>query len=160
MEKVAKAVLRYLFHQYLKGPTVLYEINGITNQYKADPIVVSNYLSEKNLIREAWIHQNNVVTCKITVQGIEEINPSFIREKLKYVMNGLREAGGRKSLTEIFQHKIEEYSIALDMIYELEKLALVMIIHNQGSIDIELTATGRRYADQQGKSLLALMTVA
>jgi hypothetical protein len=101
-----------------------------------------------------------IICQKITVQGIEEINPSFIREKIKYMMDGLMEANGRKSLMEIFQHKIEEYSIALDMIYQLEKLALVTIIHNQGSIDIELTASGWRYAEQQGKSLLALMAVA
>jgi hypothetical protein len=160
MEKVSKAVLRYLFQEYLKGPTVLYSINGITDLYKSDPVAVSNFMMEKQWIREPWIHQNNLVTCRITVIGIEEVNPVFIQNKLKYLINGLVKAGGRKSLMEIFQNKIEEYAIALDIVYQLEKLELVKIIHEKGSIDIELTSHGWRYAERQDKSLFALMSVA
>ncbi|HET6542841.1 MAG TPA: hypothetical protein VFG46_20280 [Chryseolinea sp.] len=44
MEKVTKAVLRYLFQEYLKGPTVLYSINGITDSFKSDAVAVSNFM--------------------------------------------------------------------------------------------------------------------
>ena|SRR5688572_16349512 len=160
MEKVAKAVLRYLFQQYLKGPAVVYQINGITTQHNADPIMLSDYMVEKNWIREQWVHQNNMVTCKITVQGIEEINPSFIHNKLKDLIDRLVRTDGRKDLMEIFQHNIREYSIALDMIYQLEKLKLVAVVHHAGRIAIELTPSGWRYAEQNGRPLLALISVA
>jgi len=75
MEKIAKAVLRYLFQEYLKGPAVL-------------------------------------------------------------------------------------YSIALDIIYQLEKLELVTIIHEKGTINVALTTQGWHYAEKQGKSLFTLMAVA
>lgn len=75
MEKVPKAILRYLFQEYLKGPTVLYSINCVTDLYKTDPKRVSNYLVDKKWIREQWIYQNNLVACRITVEGIEEVNP-------------------------------------------------------------------------------------
>ena len=60
MEKVAKVVLRYLFQEYQKGPSILYSINGITALYKADPIAMSEYLLERKWIRETWIHQNKL----------------------------------------------------------------------------------------------------
>ena len=160
MEKVAKATLRYLFQEYLKGPTILYSINAVTDLYKTDPIAVSNYLVEKKWIRELWVHQNNHVACKITVEGIEEVNPLFIRNKLQKLIGGLVDGGGRKSLMEIFQNKIEEYSIALDIIYQLEKLGLVSIKHQGGNINIELTPYGWKYFEKKGKSLFTLVAVA
>jgi hypothetical protein len=160
MEKVSKAVLRYLFQEYVKGPAVLYSINAITDVHKADPIAVSNYMMEKQWIREQWIHQNNLVTCRITVLGIEEIDSVFIHNKLKYLITGLVKAGGRKSLVEIFQNKIEEYAIALDIVYQLEKLELVTLIHEKEAIDVALTTQGWHYAENKGKSLFTLMAVA
>jgi hypothetical protein len=160
MEKAARAVLRYLFHEYLKAPNISYTINPITTSYKANPVDVSEYLQQRKWIREPWVYQNNVVTCRITVEGIEEVNPIFIRNKLKSLIGGLIEHGGRKSLMGIFQKKIEEYSIALDIVYQLEKLGLIMIIHSAGEINIELTAYGWQFFEKKGKSLFALMSLA
>jgi hypothetical protein len=159
MEKAAKAILRYLFREYLKGPTVLYSINAIADVHKVDPIAVSNFMVERKWIREQWIHQNNLVTCRITAEGIEEVDPIFIRNKLKKLIDGLVDGGGRKSLMEIFQNKIEEYAIALDIVNQLEKLGLVTIVHQEGSIHIELTTLGWKFAEK-GKTLLTLMAVA
>jgi hypothetical protein len=160
MEKVSKAVLRYLFQEYLKGPTVLYSINGVADSFKFDAVAVSNFMMERQWIRETWVHQNSIVMCRITVVGIEEINPSFIHNKLKYLIDGLIQAGGRKSLTEIFHNKIEEYAIALDIVYQLEKLKLVTLVHENGTIDVALTRHGWHIAEKQGKSLFTLMAVA
>lgn len=160
MEKVARATLRYLFQEYLRGPSIPYAINHITDSYKADPVPVANYLSERNWIREQWVSRNQLVTCRITVAGIEEINPVYIHNKLKNLVGGLVSDGGRKSLMSIFQNKIEEYSIALDIVYQLEKLGLVNIIHEHGEINIELTSYGWKFFDKSGKSMLTLMAVA
>jgi len=159
MEKVSKAVLRYLFREYLKGPTVLYSINGVTDSCKSDAVAVSNFMMEKQWIRETWVHQNNVM-CRITVVGIEEINPAFIHNKLMRLIGRLVKAGGKNSLSEILQNKVEEYAVALDIIYQLEKLELVTIIHEKGTIDVALTTQGWHYAEKQGKSLFTVMAVA
>jgi hypothetical protein len=61
---------------------------------------------------------------------------------------------------DIFQNKIEEYSIALDIVYQLEKLALVKIIHEQGQIQVELTPHGWKFFEKKGNSLLTLVMAA
>lgn len=159
MEKVPRATLRYLFQEYLKGPAISYSINPITNSFKVDAELVANYLSERNWIREQWVYQDHQVVCRITVAGIEEINPSFIHSKLKSLIGGLISDGGRKSLMEIFQHKIEDYAIALDIVYQLEKLDLINIIHERGEIDIELTSYGWKFFEKKGKSLFSWMVM-
>lgn len=160
MEKVSKAILRYLFQEYLKGPSVQYSINGITTQFKSDPIAVSNYMMERHWIREQWIHQTNLVTCRITVLGIEEVDPVFVHNKVKDLITRLIKAGGRKSLTEIFQNKIGEYAVAFDIVCQLEKLGLVTFVHDEGSLDVTLTMEGWQYLEKHGKSLFALMAIA
>ncbi len=160
MERVAKAVLRYLFHQYQKAPAILYSINGVTNQYKADPIAVSEYLLEKKWIREHWVHQNNLVTCRITVEGIEEVNPTFVHAKLKSIIAVLANGGGIKSLAELYQARIEDYAMTLDIIYQLQMLGLVTIFSQAGTLQIELTALGLKYDENPSKPLLALMAIA
>ena len=160
MEKVARATLRFLFQEYLRAPSVSYAINHVTDSYKADAVEVANYLSERNWIREMWVYQNNQVTCRITVPGIEEINPIFIHNKLKKLVSGLVSEGGRRSLMDIFQNKIEEYAIALDIVYQLERLKLVNIIHDQGEIHIELTAYGWKFFEKKDRRLFTLMVAA
>jgi hypothetical protein len=159
-DRVSKAVLRHLFQKYLEAPSVVYAINRVTDLSKSDPVEISNYMMEKNWVREVWVHQNNIVTCRITVHGIEEINPSFIQTKVKNLVTELIHGGGQKSLAEIFQHKIQEYAIALDIVYQLEKLGLITISPVKGVIHIELTEAGWKYSEKQGKSLLTLMAVA
>lgn len=160
MEKVARATLRYLFQEYLKGPAVSYAINHITDSYKVNAQEVANYLSERNWIREQWVYQNNQVTCRITVAGIEEIEPKYIHNKIRSLITTLVLNGGRKSLMEVYQNKIEEYSIALDIVYQLEKLSLINILHQQGEIHIELTANGWKFLEKKDRPLLSLMVAA
>ena len=160
MEKVARATLRYLFQEYLRSPTVSYLINHIAESHGSDAVQVADYLAEKNWIREQWVHENRQVTCRITVAGIEEINPKYIHNKLKSLIGGLVVEGGRKSLMDIYQHKIEEYSIALDIVYQLEKLSLINIIHERGEINIELTGYGWKFFEKKDRPLLTLMVAA
>jgi hypothetical protein len=160
MEKVARATLRFLFQEYLKGPAVSYAINHIVDSYGADAAQVANYLVEKNWIREQWVHENGEVTCRIAVTGIEEINPKYIHNKLKSLIGGLVAEGGRQSLMGIYQHNIEEYSIALDIVAQLEKLSLINIIHEHGEINIELTTYGWKFFQKKDRPLLSLMVAA
>jgi len=160
MEKVARATLRYLFQEYLRGPSGSYIINRTADSHGADAVQVANYLAEKGWIREQWVYQNNQIACRITVAGIEEIDPKYIHNKLKSLIGDLVIEGGRRSLMSILQHKIEEYSIALDIVYQLEKLALVTIVHERGNINIELTPYGWKFFQKKGRPLLTLMVAA
>jgi len=160
MEKAARATLRFLFQEYLRGPAVSYVINHITESYGVDAGQVASYLAERNWIREQWVYENGQVTCRITVAGIEEVDPKYIHNKLKSLIGGLVVEGGKKSLMSIYQHKIEEYSIALDIVYQLEKLSLISIIHERGEINIELTPFGWKFFEKKDRPLLALMVAA
>ena len=160
MEKLARATLRYLFQEYLRGPAVSYAINHITNSYKVSAIDVAHFLAGRNWIREQWVYQNDTVTCRITVAGIEEIDPKYIHNKVRTLITTLAVNGGKRSLMDIYQNKIEEYSIALDIVYQLEKLSLINIVHHQGEINIELTPNGWKFLEKKDRPLLALMVAA
>src|SRR5215510_13502641 len=113
LEKAARETLHYLFAEYLKGPAVNYTINGIAKRLHVDAVELSEYLLAKGWIRERWIYSEDVVGCRITIKGVEEIESAWVRERLRQVIGGLAEAGGSKDLLEILQQRIEDYSIAL-----------------------------------------------
>jgi hypothetical protein len=160
MEKVARATLRYLFQEYLRGPAVSYPINHIADSYRINALEVANYLFERNWIREQWVYENSQIVCRITVAGIEEIDPKYIHTKLRSLLGGLIADGGRKSLMNIFQNNIEEYLVTLDIVYQLEKLSLINIIHDRTEIHIELTPHGWKFFEKKGRSLMTLMVAA
>jgi hypothetical protein len=157
LEKAAKETLSYLFSEYLKGPAVIYAINRIARKYKIDPVEFSDYLSDHGWVRERWIYDNGDVACKISIMGIEQVNPVYVRGKLRQLIGGLGEAGGAKPLINILEHKIEEYSIALDTVRQLEHLGLIEIRHPQDTIVIQLTEEGKRCYTRGSRSSFTLM---
>jgi hypothetical protein len=156
-DKAVRETLRYLFSEYLKGPSVIYRINGIAKKYHVDPMELSDYLLEKDWIRERWIYTGDIVGCKITIRGIQEINSVYVREKLRQVIGGLGDAGGAKELLEILEHRIEEYSIAMDIVRQLEQMGYIEIRHPKDSIIIQLTEAGKKYHERGSQSFYALM---
>lgn len=158
LEKPAKETLRYLFSEYLKGPAAIYTINEVTKKYRVDAIELSDYMLARGWIRERWIYMENQVGCKITIKGIEEIDPAYVREKLRQMIGGLGESGGSKALIEILEYKVQEYSIALDIVRQLEHLGLIQIRHPKDSIVIELTNEGRKYYEKGSRSFFTLMS--
>jgi DNA-binding MarR family transcriptional regulator len=159
MEKAARDVLRYLFAEYLKGPALVYSTASVTRKYsKIDPVELSDYMLMFEWIRERWIHPDNTFACRITMRGIEEINAAYVREKLRQVIGGLGAAGGARPLVDILEYKLEEYSIALDLIRQLEGMGFVAIRHPQNTIVIELTEKGKRYYEKGSSTFFTLMT--
>ena len=158
LQKAANDILRYLFAEYLKGPAVVYSISPITRKYDINPVELSDYLLENGLIRERWIYPGDGISCRITIKGIEEVNPAYVREKLRQLVGGLGQSGGSKELLEILTYKLEEYSISLDLVKQLETLGLVKIRHPQGSILVELTVEGWRYYEKGSRSFFTLMS--
>lgn len=156
-EKLDLLLLRYLFVAYKKGPSVIYPINDICAKYNADPIRASDHLIEQGLIRERWIYSGNEVACRITIQGIEKIDPIYVRTKLEQIIGGLADSGNSRALLEILENKIEEFSIASDFVNELSRLGLVKISNPNKSIVVELTPTGWQYYERGKGSFLTLV---
>jgi hypothetical protein len=157
LEKIAKETLRYLFHEYQKGPTVIYSIAPVSKKFKVNAVELSDYLLERGLIRERWIYPDDSVGCRITMKGIEEVDPAFVREKLSWMIGGLMDAGGSRPLLDILEFRIAEYSVALDIVKQLEALRLVVLRHPKNSIVIEITEDGRRFFDRSGSKMMTLM---
>jgi hypothetical protein len=157
LEKSAKESLRFLFSKYLKGPTALYEFNSIAKRFRVNPVELSDYMLDKGWIRERWVYSGDVVAGKITIKGIEEIDPIYVRDKLSQIIGGLGEAGGAKPLIEILENKVSEYSIAMDMVRQLEHLKLIEVRHPKDTIVIQLTEDGRHYYERGSKSFYTLM---
>jgi hypothetical protein len=157
-QKAAKDTLRYLFAEYLKGPAVLYTINSISKKNHVSAVDVSDYLLALDFIRERWIYPDGVVACKITIRGIEEIDPVYVREKLRQLIGGLAESGGSKELLEILTLKLEEYSVALDLVKQLEGMGFIKIRHTQGNIVVELTEEAKKRYQKGNNSFFSLMS--
>jgi hypothetical protein len=158
IEKLANETLRHLFQQYLKNPAVVYSIQQVTKHHnECDAIQLSDYLLENSWIRERWVFPDNNVTCRITIKGIEHIDAVYVREKLSQVIGGLVDAGGERTLMDILEYKIEEYSIALDLVKQLEVMNLVELRHDGDNIVIVLTTEGRKFYERNGRSMLTLM---
>ncbi len=160
MDKIARSTLRYLFREYLKAPIVPYSINPVTDSFGADASAVSDYLAERNWIREKWVSVDRRVSCRITIAGIEEINPGYLETKLARIVRGLAAAGGTRDLMEIFESRIDEYAIALDIVYELEKLELVKLYYQGRDIIVELTDRGWAHLYRKRTRLFPVVAVA
>jgi hypothetical protein len=159
IEKTAKETLRFLFSEYQKNPSIVYTINGVTDRHKIDAVELSDYLLKNDWIRERWIFKENVVGCRITIKGIEQIDPVYVRYKLGQVIGGLASAGGSKELLEILEFKIEEYAISLDLVRQLEKLGLVELHHPGNSIVIELTEEGWKFNEKGKHTFFTMMAL-
>lgn len=142
LEKAARQTLKYLFSEYKKGPSVLYTINTVAKKNGTDPVILSDYMLENLLIRERWIYPNDVVACRITIKGIERIEPAYVHDRLNQIITRLGDAGSFKPLNEILEFKLEEFSIAMDLVTELANLGLVSIQNPGHSIVVELTPAG------------------
>lgn len=160
MNKAIKTILRFLFHEYLKGANVPYTINAVAASCNADPVAISAYLLEKKWIRERWIFQDNRVSCRITIAGIEEVDRTFIHNRIRRIIGGLIEQGGTRDLKEILESKLDEYAINMDIVFQLEKLAMVRVEHHSAAIIISLTDYGRQFFLRKGNSSFVLMAVA
>ncbi len=157
IEKAGRETLRYLFAEYQKGPSVPYTINAITDKLGVSAVEVSDYLLMFSWIRERWIFPNNEVCCRITIRGIEEIEPVYVRHKLQQIIGGLGRAGGSESLLEILEYNLPEYPIAVDLIAQLEELSLVKITHPHNNIVIELTPNGWQYYEKGNRTFFTLV---
>jgi hypothetical protein len=157
-DKASKEILRYLFAGYLKAPAVVYSISAIIQKHQVDPVAISDHLLDNGLIRERWVHQGNDVSCRISIKGIEEIDPVYVREKLRQLIGGLGESGGSKELLEILTFKLEEYSIAVDLVKQLELLGFIRVRHPKDQIVVELTEEGWKYYEKGSRSFFTLMS--
>jgi hypothetical protein len=156
LEKPAREVLRFLFTEYLKAPAATHSINGVAKKCKIDPDELGAYLISHDWVMD--LYSGSTVACRITIKGIEEIDPIFVREKLKQVIGGLGEAGGSKELIEVLSYRIEEYSITMDIIRQLENLGFIEVGHRRDSIVIKLTEKGRGSYQKGSRSFFTLMT--
>jgi hypothetical protein len=157
-EKPAKDALRFLFAEYLKGPAVHYSIQAAAKKHKVDIVELSDFMLDRLWIRERWVYPDNNVVARITLRGIEQIDPVYVRNKLKHVIGGLGDAGGRKELLELLENKLEEYSLTMDLIKQLDDLGLIKILHPANQIVVELTPDGWKYFEKGSKTFFTLMT--
>jgi len=156
LEKPVKSALRHLFSEYKKGPSVLYPINEISKKFDVDPVVLSNYLLENSLIRECWTYSNNTIACRITIKGIETIDPVYVSDRLERIVGALVDAGQSKALVEILEHDLKDFPIAMDLVNQLETLGLVKGHYVKHVITVELTAAGLKHNERRNGGLFAL----
>jgi hypothetical protein len=149
-----------LFSEYKKGPSVLYPINSAADKQHVDPLALSNYLLDQGLIRERWIYSSNTVACRITIAGIHKVDPQYVRTWVDQILGNLLRAGGARQLLEVLEHNVAEFSIASDIVNQMERLGFVAISNPDNSILVTLTAKGQTFAEQKKNELPNMMLMA
>lgn len=157
LDRPSRLTLQYLFSEYKKGPGVVYSINSTVKKFGTDPIALSEYLLEHGWIRERWIYSENVVACRITIAGIEKIDPIYVRAKMDQIIGALITAGRSLPLLEILEQRIEDFSIASDFVNQMERLGLIRIANPGNSIVVELTDLGWKYGESRNSRFLTLV---
>ena len=160
LEKAVVPVLRYLFSEYKKGPSVLYPINAAAGKQRVDPLALSNYLLDKGWIRERWIYSSNTIACRITIAGIHKVDPQYVRSWMDEILGSLLRAGGARPLLEVLEHNVAEFSIASDIVNQMERLGFVSISNPDNSIVVTLTHKGQSFVEQKKTELPNMMLIA
>jgi len=112
-------VLEHLFAAYKENPGSIHVINDVCHHNGEDPVRVSDELKNEKLIKDRHIYPGNVVACRITWQGIRQIDNQYVEEKIKETLHGLKKAGGSGNIMKFMHLSDTHYQIGLDVKDEL-----------------------------------------
>jgi len=117
-------VLEHLFAAYKENPGSIHVINDMCHNNQEDPVKVSDALIEERLIKDRHIYPGSVVACKITLQGIRQIDRQYVEEKIQEALKGLEKAGGSGNIMKFMKLTDTHYQAGLDIKDELESRGL------------------------------------
>lgn len=117
-------VLEHLFAGYKENPGSIHVINDMCHNNGEDPVQISDQLKAEGLIKDRHIYPGNVVACQITLQGIREIDRSYVEKKLKDAIEGLEKAGGSGNIMKFMGLSDAHFQTGVDIKEELESKGL------------------------------------
>jgi hypothetical protein len=148
VQDAKREVLTYLFECYEKDDS-LYSITEIAQKHNIDQHELGKYLVERGLVKNQQ-YRPTAFICQITLDGIEEINPGYVREKMDEVIQALGESGSRGEVMEILGYEPKDYQKAFDLVKYMEARSLLKATQyfGGGSIVTELSLDGREYYEK------------
>ena len=151
VEDAMKDTLTYLFEEYEKNPNAIYSIKQIAEKHKIDQHELGELLLESGWIRNQQLQPTDFI-CQITLEGIEEVDPDYVQDKVNQIVQTLGELG-RSDIVEILGYKPENYQKAMDLAKLLETKNLIQdtqYFFPGNNIITELSLWGRKYVEEKG----------
>jgi len=146
LEKAKLEILTTLFANYKQSPGSLTDIHFLSLKYKIDSVQLSEGLKAEGLIKNLMFLPKDAVVCKITINGILEIDSQYVHQLFYNVINGMGEAGGKGDIVLLLKTDKEHYQIVLDTAHELVRRGLIKIqsgAFETNQLIAELTLNGK-----------------
>jgi len=151
-EGLINLILTQLFEAYQKEPQRQFTISHAIRENGLDINETRDFLSNQGWIRDVLTISGDVF-CRITIQGIEHINRTWLMSRLFDIIEGLGTRGGRGDLMEILEVPATHHAMMLDLVRHLEDLNFARLEHSvvDNNLIAELTEEGRNIFENRPK---------
>lgn len=141
--KVKKEILTYLFKKYkADSGTKIYDVSNFINAHSFSLTEVGNYLLQNRLVKEA-VFKPNAFYAAITIKGIKEIDPEFLKVEFSKIIATLLLNGNKKSsLLQILELEQKDVQKAADIGMAFKETGFANIELSDEGILVSLNSKG------------------
>jgi len=144
LQETRKKVLNALYEVYMENPGGIMDVTSIIKEQGGDPYEIGSYLKDYDLIRDVRFGPG-MVHARISLAGIEEVKPGYLKEKTENVISALGLLG-KADLMEILSFEQKDMIKARDIAGYLESNGVIkQPMYGLKEVIIELTLEGREY---------------
>lgn len=151
LHNLTQGILLALFNQYRTDPVARQSIAALCHEYHFEPSEVGTYLEASALVRDGIATEGDY-TCRISVEGINELNPDYFADLTAAVMITLGASdldnAPLDSLTDLSHPGHRE-----DLAHVLNATRFFTVLDQDQETRVKLTEEGRTYFEAHKEQL-------
>jgi hypothetical protein len=153
LNKLKTEILQSLFEGYVEyGGSSIFSINEIADRYNEDPYEVGKYLMDNGWVKFQQFLPDGF-SCAISLQGIAEIAPEYLDEKISRVAAAIMESGGDwQEIMETLEFEPKDFQRAHDLGKLMEATSLFEVQFRAQEVYAKLTLQGRDHFGRKSAS--------
>jgi len=145
LQAAVKESLQLLYDDYLTSPGSLSYIGEIAEKHEIGKHQLGKYMQEEGYIKDQAFLPTDF-RCRITLIGINEIDPNYIPDMESKIISTLGTLGGRQDAFEVLDLEPKDDVRIRDIVSYLEnKRMLENTMYGPQQIIIQLTLRGQQY---------------
>lgn len=151
LSKIESDILSFLFTRYKENADLYYDISSLLQQAGADPKQIVEKLKIAELIKPDIIFSGTEVRCAISMNGIAQIDSSYVEEKILTIIKGLGTIGGFGNVMKILGYDRNDHQKGFDLANEMQNrnyIKLLYASHTQNMISVEMLLPGKYIYDK------------